>query len=193
MENCTLNWFSLSDAFDAHKYSLTRLYTSSTETCFSNMAYPKTTRSWRRTASPYPLSIVLSKETLPGKLGPQDVVIRIHAVSLNYRDVAMLREGGYPVLVETGGICASDCAAEVVAVGAKASKFKIGDRVAPTVDLENLTGEERDTDPVALGGNGPGVLREYAVFEEKFLVKLPNHLSWEEVSGGKITCSPRCH
>jgi hypothetical protein len=35
---------------------------------------------------------------------------------------------------------------------------------------------------VALGGNGPGVLREFAVFEDKFLVKLPQHLSWEEVS-----------
>ncbi|KAF1355750.1 NAD(P)-binding protein [Lizonia empirigonia] len=146
------------------------------------MAYPRTTRSWRRTIPPYPLSIVPSVETLSGTLGPHDVVIRVHAVSLNYRDVAMLREGAYPIPVEAGGICASDCSAEVVALGSEATKFKIGDHVAPTVDLENLTGEERDVDSIALGGLGPGVLREYGVFEEKYLVKLPAHLSWEEAS-----------
>ncbi|KAF2627420.1 NAD(P)-binding protein [Macroventuria anomochaeta] len=146
------------------------------------MSYPRTARSWRRTALPYPLSIVPSTETLPEILGPHDVVIRIHAVSLNYRDVAMLREGGYPVPVDAGGICASDASAEVVALGPEASRFKIGDIVAPTIDLEALTGEERDIDSTALGGNGPGVLTEYAVFEDKYLVKLPSHLSWEEAS-----------
>ncbi len=131
--------------------------------------------------TPYPLSITCSNETLLENLGPHDVVIRIHAVSLNYRDVAMLREGDYPIPVDAGGICASDAAAEIVASGSEVSKFQIGDRVAPTVDLQALTGEEHDIDAVALGGNGPGVLAEYAVFEEKYLVKLPDHLSWEEV------------
>jgi NADPH:quinone reductase-like Zn-dependent oxidoreductase len=120
-------------------------------------------------------------ETLPDTLGLHDVIIRIHAVSLNYRDIAMLREGAYPAPVEAGGICASDCAAEVVSMGAEASKFKVGDRVAPTIDVGNLTGEERDAEAVVLGGNIPGVLREYAVFDENVLVKLPDHLSWEEL------------
>ncbi|KAH6642008.1 hypothetical protein C7974DRAFT_93634 [Boeremia exigua] len=146
------------------------------------MSYPKSTRSWRRTTTPYPLSIALSTDTLPETLGPHDVVLRIHAVSLNYRDVAMLREGAYPLPVAIGGICASDAAAEVVAVGSKISKFQIGDHVAPTIDLTTLTGEERDARPFALGGDGPGVLTEYAIFEEKHLVKLPSSLSWEEAS-----------
>lgn len=128
------------------------------------------------------MSIVLSTESLPETLGPHEVMIRIHAVSLNYRDVAMLREGAYPAPVEAGGICASDAAAEIVAQGSGASKFKIGDRVAPTIDLEALTGKERDIDAHVLGGNGPGVFTEYAVFQEKHLVKLPDHLSWEEAS-----------
>lgn len=133
------------------------------------MAYYRTTRSWRRTIPPYPLTIVPSVETLPKTLGPDDVVVRVHAVSLNYRD-AMLREGAYPIPVEASGICASDCSAEVVALGSEATKFKSGDHVAPTVDLENLTGEERDADSIALGGLGSGVLREHVVFEEKYLV-----------------------
>lgn len=35
---------------------------------------------------------------------------------------------------------------------------------------------------LAVGSNCPGVLREYAVFEEQHLVRIPEHLSWEEVS-----------
>jgi NADPH:quinone reductase-like Zn-dependent oxidoreductase len=146
------------------------------------MSYPKTYRAWRRSATPYPLSLVSSTERLPEKLGPHDTLIKIHAVSLNYRDHAMLQEGGYPIPVEVGGVSGSDCAAEVVAIGDSATKFSIGDRVAPTVDLLCLTGDEREMDFLALGGNGPGTLQEYAIFDEHVLVKLPSHLSWEEVS-----------
>lgn len=152
------------------------------------MSYPKTYQSWRRTAPPYPLHIVAATETLPDKLGALDVLIRIHAVSLNYRDVAMLQEHAYPVPVDAGGISASDCAAEVVAIGESVRKFSIGDRVAPTIDLMSLTGDEQDVQPIALGGIGPGVLREYAIFEEKVLVRLPQHLSWEEVRFSQVMC-----
>ena len=57
------------------------------------MSYPKIYRAIRRTAKPYPLAIEFTNETLPESLSPKDVVIRIHAASLNYRDVAMLYEG----------------------------------------------------------------------------------------------------
>jgi NADPH:quinone reductase-like Zn-dependent oxidoreductase len=150
------------------------------------MSYPKTYRAWRRSTTPYPRTLVLSTETLPDEFGARDVLIRIHAVSLNYRDVAMLREGGYPVEVEDGGVSGSDCAAEVVAIGSEVTKFELGDRVAPTVDLLGLTGEEREMNEISLGGNGPGTMREYAVFEEKTLVKLPKHLSWEEVHMARL-------
>lgn len=146
------------------------------------MHYPNTYRAWRRSTGLFPRSIQSTSETIPEVLGIHDVLIRIHAVALNYRDIAMLQEGAYPVPVEEGGIPASDCAAEVVAVGAEVTNFVIGDHVAPTVDLVNLTGNERTVESTALGGNGPGTLREYALFEEKVLVKLPKHLSWEEVS-----------
>lgn len=63
--------------------------------------------------------------------------------------------------------------------------------LAPTVDLENLTGEEMDADLVALGSLEPGVLTGYAVFEEKVLVKLPSHLSREAVSDADIVHSLR--
>jgi NADPH:quinone reductase-like Zn-dependent oxidoreductase len=146
------------------------------------MSYPKTYRAWRRSATPFPRTLKLSNETLPEALGANDVLIRIHAVSLNYRDVAMLQEGKYPAPVDDGGISASDCAAEVVAIGRSVERFALSDHVAPTIGLEILTGEERDVGDVILGSTGPGTLREYAVFHEKLLVKLPQHLTWEEVS-----------
>lgn len=57
------------------------------------MAYPKSYSAIRRTTKPYPLTIEFTTETLPETLGLDDVVIRIHAASLNYRDVAMLHQG----------------------------------------------------------------------------------------------------
>jgi NADPH:quinone reductase-like Zn-dependent oxidoreductase len=149
------------------------------------MTYPKTYRAWRRSTTPYPRILVSSTEVLPDELGGKEVLIQIHAVSLNYRDGAMLQENEYPVPVEDGGVSASDCAAEVIFIGSNVAKFAIGDREAPTVDLMNLTGDERVMDGIALGGNGPGTLREYAIFEGNVLVRLPPHLSWVEVSHSK--------
>lgn len=94
----------------------------------------------------------------------------------------MLREGEYPAPLISGGIPASDCAAEVVDIGSAVSQFKVGDHVAPTINFLHLTGEEKDTGFSVPGADLEGVLREYAVYEEDVLVKLPGHLGWEEVS-----------
>ncbi|PPJ56256.1 hypothetical protein CBER1_06355 [Cercospora berteroae] len=144
------------------------------------MALPTTYRAFRRTEGDLPHTVKLSEEKLPQTIEPHDVLIKFHAVSLNYRDVAMLN-GKYPVEVEDRGIPASDCAAEVVAVGSDVTNFKKGDHVAPIFNLSSLTGHEDDGGK-ALGGDVPGVLREYAVFDESVLVHLPSHLSWEEAS-----------
>ncbi|SCO92394.1 related to zinc-binding oxidoreductase [Fusarium oxysporum] len=146
------------------------------------MPFPTTTSVFRRTGGDLPRTIEQSSEALPvpDELDSHEVLIKIHAVSLNFRDVAMLH-GRYPVEVEKQGIPCSDCAAEVIAVGSAVQDFTIGDRVAPIFDVSNITGHE-DEPSRALGGDVPGVLREYAVFQEKVLVHLPKHLTWEEAS-----------
>ena len=88
--------------------------------------------------------------------------------------------GKYLVVVEERGIAASDCAAEVVAVGSAVKDFSIGDRVSAIVDQGNITRIE-DGALKSLGGDVAGVLRQYAVFGAKYLVHLPKHLTWEEV------------
>ena len=90
---------------------------------------PKTFKAYRRTIGPFPRTIELSTENLPQSLSPNEVLIKIHAVSLNYRDHAML-SGRYPIPVDDGAISASDCAAEVIAVGSDVKAFTIGDHVS---------------------------------------------------------------
>ncbi|KAK4233034.1 chaperonin 10-like protein [Achaetomium macrosporum] len=150
------------------------------------MALPETYRAFRRTTGELPLTVAPSTEQLPRELGPSDVLIKIHAVSLNFRDIAML-DGRYPIQVLERGIAASDAAAEVAAVGSAVKNFAIGDRVSVIFDLVRLTGSEDEPYQHALGGDVEGVLREYAIYEDKYLVHLPQHLSWEEAS--TITCA----
>ncbi|KAK0726937.1 chaperonin 10-like protein [Lasiosphaeria miniovina] len=132
-----------------------------------------------------PLGVELVTETL-GQVGPGDVLVRVRAASLNFRDVAMLN-GRYPISALERGVPASDCSAEVVAVGAAVTGFAAGDRVAPTLARYSLTGDEYNVFHTVLGGDVDGVLREYAVFAAEQLVHLPRHLSWEE--GATMTCA----
>ncbi|KAK3358845.1 alcohol dehydrogenase [Lasiosphaeria hispida] len=135
-----------------------------------------------------PLQLVQTTEpTLPPSgLGPHDVLLRIRAVSLNYRDVLMLR-GGYPGGVVAEGVPGSDCAGEVVAVGAAVTRFAVGDRASPNLDLANVDGEIAEGGHVGLGGDVDGVLREWGVWGEGVLVQVPGYLSWEEAS--TIACA----
>ncbi|KAF9695120.1 hypothetical protein EKO04_006870 [Ascochyta lentis] len=151
------------------------------------MNYPSTYSAWRRSglkgSKEDPLTIYRTdNETLPSTLNPNDVVIKIHAVSLNYREIAMLI-GTYPIELEDKGIPCSDAAAEIVATGSAVSRFNVGDRVCPITGIGKVIGEElSDGLSLGVGSNCPGVLREYAVFDEQHLVKMPDHMSWEEAS-----------
>lgn len=150
------------------------------------MSYPSTYSAWRRSEgiqAPPGGRLTIERsdnEANPQNLKPHDVVLKIHAVSLNYREIAMVI-GTYPKPIESRGIPTSDAAAEVVAVGSAVSRFKVGDRVSPNPNIGDLEPDD-DSTSVALGVNTSGVLREYAVFHEKHLVSIPAHLSWEEVS-----------
>ena len=148
------------------------------------MTLPTVNRTYRRTADGK--SIELIEEPLSYNLKPNQALIKIHAVSLNYRDIAML-SGAYPVPVIKQGIPCSDAAATVVAVGSAATKVKIGDYVTPSFQTNFLTGTEKHAGMAALGGDVEGVLREYAVFDADILTKVPEHLSYEEAA--TIACA----
>jgi len=148
------------------------------------MSYPETYRSFRRVKGPIPRSIEQTQETLPKTLGPRDVVIKIHAVSLNYREHATLI-GTYPRQADETGIPCSDCAAEVIAVGSAVKKYVVGSRVAP-ITAQGPYEDTDDGNSVSIGFTKEGVLREYAIYEEKHLVHLPENMPWDQVSDDEV-------
>lgn len=145
---------------------------------------PTTYASYRRTAGPFPHTIEKVTEKTPETLKQDEVLIRIHATTLNFRDNLILA-GQYPLPTTEHGVPFNDGAAEVISVGEGVRMFAVGDHVSPIVDLSAITGDEYD-DPVAIGGETDGTLRQFAVIQEKHLVRVPEHLSWEEVSFGLI-------
>ncbi|WP_404370398.1 NAD(P)-dependent alcohol dehydrogenase [Corallococcus coralloides] len=125
-------------------------------------------------------------ETPQPQPGPGQALVRIHAVSLNYRDLIIAR-GTYPGLKLPLVPC-SDGAGQVVAVGPGVTRVKPGDRVAPTF-FQVWTDGERTPEKVAhaLGGGVPGVLAEYVRLDAEGLVLLPDWLSYEE--GATLPCA----
>jgi len=107
--------------------------------------------------------------------GAREVVVRVRATSLNYRDQAVV-EGQY-----FGGAAArdliptSDGAGDVIAIGPAVTRFKPGARVAATFF-------QPGPPPAALGSPLDGMLAEQVVLNEDGLVSIPDHLSYEEAA-----------
>ena len=62
------------------------------------------------------------------ELAPEEVLVAVRAVSLNYRDLVTLRSAR-PGNLPAPAIPCSDGAGEVIAVGANVTGFQVGDRV----------------------------------------------------------------
>ncbi|KAI5195543.1 alcohol dehydrogenase [Aureobasidium subglaciale] len=138
------------------------------------MTLPTIARVFRRNEESN--DIEQKTEDLPKQLKPTEVLIQIHAVSLNFRDVAMLNNR-YPAPSTALGIPCSDAGASVIAIGSSVTDFAVGDKVSPTFRWITHDGVMR-----ALGGDLEGVLRDYAIFESDALVKNPDSLSYEEAA-----------
>jgi NADPH:quinone reductase-like Zn-dependent oxidoreductase len=121
------------------------------------------------------------------KPGRGQVLVKVAACSLNYRDLAIAlgryRAGSKPDLVPL-----SDGAGEVVEVGPDVTRFRAGDRVASCFFQRWSGGRQGpDAQASALGGSIDGMLAEYVVIEEDGTVRLPEHLSFEE--GATLPCA----
>jgi NADPH:quinone reductase-like Zn-dependent oxidoreductase len=125
----------------------------------------------------------LERITLPDPV-PQrgQVLVRVHAVSLNYRDL-MVVQGRYNPKMRLPRIPCSDGAGEVVAVGEGVTRVKPGDRVAG-IFMQNWIEGEPDAAKIkgALGGDVDGMLAELVILHEEGVVPIPEHLSYEEAA-----------
>ncbi len=115
----------------------------------------------------------------PPTPGPGQVLIRVRAVSLNYRDLLMSQNGKRTRTI----VPCSDGAGDITAVGEGVSRVQIGDRVAGIFFQTWLDGPLIDeVHEAALGGSANGMLTEYVVLSEQGVVKLPDYLTYEEAA-----------
>ena len=120
--------------------------------------------------------------------GPRQVLVRVRASSLNYRDLSTVEAKNARAAPKPDLIPLSDGAGEVVAIGPGVSRVKTGDRVAGCF-MQKWIGGAIDEVAMAsaMGGAIDGMLAELAVLEEDGVVKLPAGLSFEE--GATLPCA----
>ena len=125
--------------------------------------------------------LTLGEEPTP-TLERRDVLIRVHAAALNFRDT-LTPKGTYPGPLKANGIPLSDGAGEVVAVGPGVHRVKVGDRVAANCQSQWIAGpllpEYRQH---AIGFTDEGMLTEFALVHENAIVALPDYLSYVEAA-----------
>lgn len=115
-------------------------------------------------------------------LGSGQVLIRMKAWSLNYRDLLVV-EGKYNPKLKMPMLPLSDGAGEVLGVGDGVTRLKTGDRVAGIFMQSWLTGAYEDRHGrSAMGGAIDGVLAEQVVLAADGVVKIPDHLSYSEAA-----------
>jgi len=122
----------------------------------------------------------------PAATAAGQVLVRVRAASLNQRDLLVMRgqygAGGGGDM--NGHVPLSDGAGEVLAVANGTRRFKVGDRVAGTFFMRWNDGP-RTPDVAASargGGNIDAMLSEVVVAHEEDLVRIPDHLTFEEAA-----------
>jgi len=111
-----------------------------------------------------------------------EVKVKFHAVSLNYRDLMMVK-GFYNPKLKMPLVPMSDGAGEVTEIGEAVTKFKVGDRVTPIFMQGWIDGAiDISKARTALGGDTDGCLREFGTFDENGLICIPDHFSYEEAA-----------
>lgn len=129
-------------------------------------------------------SITVSDVAVP-EPGPGEALVRLHAATLNFRDIIMANALIPGIAKEPDLIPLSCAAGEVAAVGSGVTRVKAGDRVTPIFTLGYISGEQ--TSYEMLGGSADGVARQFAVFPADSLVLNPDELG--DLEAATLTCA----
>lgn len=126
-------------------------------------------------------SIVWRNRPLPDPAA-HEVRIRVHAVSLNYRDLA-IASGHYPLTHSRPLLPVSDGAGTVDAVGSAVTRVRVGDRVTANFVRDWVSGTFGPAQQASsLGGEVDGMLADYVVLPEHALLPIPESLSFSEAA-----------
>ena len=138
-------------------------------------------KTWQLTASTGAGALKLMEQAEP-KPGPGQVVVRVRATSVNYRDL-MVATGRYGPGVPLPLVPLSDGAGEIAAVGDGVTHWKPGDCVAGTFFQNWQSGPiRREAFASALGGSINGMLGEYVALSADGVIFVPQHLSFAEAA-----------
>ncbi|MDX8449032.1 zinc-dependent alcohol dehydrogenase family protein [Mesorhizobium captivum] len=129
--------------------------------------------------------LALREEAMP-RPGPHQIVVKVRAASLNRRDT-MILNGTYPLMQRPSIVPLSDGAGEVMAIGDGVTRFAVGDRVTGSYFARWVDGRMHPGVVDQLGCTLDGMLSEYALLDEQWAVRLPDHLSWHEAA--TFTCA----
>ncbi|KAF4589945.1 hypothetical protein EYR38_009240 [Pleurotus pulmonarius] len=129
------------------------------------------------------------KESPIQPLKTNEVLVRVRAVSLNYRDVVVAKGlyGGSDLIIQENLVPCSDYSGEIALVGEDAQgKWELGDRVCCNFAQMHVD-EDAALEPNAAvktmsGGPVQGVLSQYVICPAEGLERIPDHLSFEEAS-----------
>jgi NADPH:quinone reductase-like Zn-dependent oxidoreductase len=125
--------------------------------------------------------------------GPREVVLRMRALTLNYRDLAIAR-GHYHAAIEPPLIPISDGAGEVVAVGPEVTRVRLGDLACPVYLPGWIDGPPtREKLKRRLGGPNDGVMAELICLDEQNVVRAPAHLEPVEAASLPVTAVTAWH
>ncbi len=139
--------------------------------------------------------IIKYEEVELPRITHKEVLVKVHASGVNHCDTD-LRRGLFGVDSVMPHVMGVDAAGEVVEIGSEVNNFKVGDRVAPHFVLscgfcdycddgrENIC-ENSDI----LGVTVWGGYAEYLKVRENNLLKIPDHLSYDEAVAGQIPFS----
>ncbi len=142
-------------------------------------------RVWSLTASG--LEHLTLQERPEPRPGPGQVVVRIKAASLNYRDL-LIATGGYSRGAKYPLVPLSDGAGEIAAVGDGVKAWRVGDRVVTSFFAGWVDGAQTpERSATALGGAVDGVLADAIVLPEHGVVRTPEHLS--DVEAATLPCA----
>lgn len=117
--------------------------------------------------------------------GPGEALVRLHAATLNFRDIIMAK-GLIPGIAKEPELVPLSCAAgEVVSTGSDVTRVKAGDRVMPIFALGWLSGPQNSME--MLGGSVDGVARQYATFPAESLCHVPDEMG--DLDAATLTCA----
>jgi len=123
------------------------------------------------------------KDVAEPEPGPDDVLVRMRAASLNYRDLVTI-EGGYGSQQRRKDlIVLSDGAGEIVGVGEAVRELKASDRVIGCF-FQNWEAGRPTAERLrsGLGGLLDGVACEYRALPASGVMRVPDYLSWAEAA-----------